>query len=46
MSHLADQNLVVWKTLGDDGFDEIQNFDCPWTMATNNESFTVNITYL
>ena len=40
------QNSGVWNTLGDDGFDKIQHFSCPWTITTNNESITVNITYL
>ena len=46
MQHPSDQNSVVWNTLGDDGFDEIQHFNCPWTITTNQESITVNITYL
>ena len=46
MPHPANQNPVVWNTLGDDGFDEIQHFNCPWTITSNNESITVNITYL
>ena len=46
MPHPAKQNSVVWNTLGDDGFDEIQHFNCPWTITTNNESITVNIIYL
>ena len=45
MPHPADHNPVVWNTLGDDGFDEIQHFNCPWTITSNNESITVNITY-
>ena len=46
MPHPANQNPVVWNTLGDGGFDEIQLFNCPWTITTNNESITVNIIYL
>ena len=46
MPHAANQNPVVWKTLGDDGLDEIQYFNCPWTITTSNESITVNIVYL
>ena len=46
MPHPINQNPVVWNTLGDDGFDEIQHFNCPWTLTTNQESITVNITYL
>ena len=42
----ANQNPVVWKTLGDDRFEKIQHFNCPWTITTPNESFTVNIIYL
>ena len=41
--HPADQNSVVWNTLGDDGFDEIQHFNCPSTIITNNESFNINV---
>ena len=43
MPHPTNQNSVVWNTLGDDGFDEIQHFNCPWTITTNNENFTVII---
>ena len=46
MPHPSDQNSVVWNTLGDDGFDEIQHFNCPWTITSNQESITVNITLL
>ena len=46
MPHPSDQNSVVWNTLGDDGFDEIPHFNCPWTITTNQESITVNIIYL
>ena len=46
MSHPTNQNSVVWNTLGDDGFDEIQHFNSPWTITTHNESITVNIIYL
>ena len=46
MSHPAHQNPVVWNILGDDGFDEIPYFNCPWTITTSNESITVNIIYL
>ena len=46
MPHQADPNPVVWTTLGDDGFDEIQHFNCPWTITSNNDSITVTITYL
>ena len=46
MPRPTNQNSVVWITLGDDGFDEIQHFNCPWTITTSNESLTVNITYL
>ena len=40
------QSSVLWNTLGDDEFDEIQHLNCPWTITTNNKSITVNITYL
>ena len=43
MPHPAHQNPVVWNTLGDDGFDEIPHFNCPWTITTSNEGITVNI---
>ena len=46
MPHPTNQNPVFWNTLGDDGVDEIQYFNCPWTITTNNESITVNIIYL
>ena len=46
MPHPTNQNSVFWNTLGDDGFDEIQHFNCPWTITTHNESITVNIIYL
>ena len=46
MPHPANQNPVVWNTLGDDGFDEIPHFNCPWTITTSNEIIAVNITYL
>ena len=46
MPHPTNQNTVVWNTLGDDGFVEIQHFNCPWTITTNNERITVNIIYL
>ena len=46
MPHPTNQNSVVRNTLGDDGFDEIQRFNCPWTNTTNNENNTVNIIYL
>ena len=46
MPHPGHQNLVFWNTLGDDGFDEIPHFNCPWTITTSNESITVNIIYL
>ena len=46
MPHPINQNSAVWNTLGDDGFDEIPHFNCPWTITTSNESITVNITYL
>ena len=46
MPHPTNQNSAVWNTLGNDGFDEIQHFNCPWTITTNNESFTVNFLYL
>ena len=42
----ASQNPVVWNTLFDDGFDEIQHFNCHWTITSNHESITVNFTYL
>ena len=42
----TNQNSVVWNTLVGDGFDEIQHFNCPWTITTHNESITVNIIYL
>ena len=43
MPHPTYQNSVVGNTLVGDGFDEIQHFNCPWTITTNNESITVNI---
>ena len=46
MPHPTSQNSGVWNTLGDDGFDEIPHFNCPWTITTSNESIAVNITYL
>ena len=46
MPHLTNQNSFVRNTLGDDGFDEIQHFNCPRTITANNKSITVNITYL
>ena len=46
MPHPTNQNSVVWNILGDDGFDEIQHFNCPWTITTSNESTTVYIIYL
>ena len=46
MPHPINQNSIVWNTLGDDRFDEIQHFNCPWTITTNYESITVNIIYL
>ena len=45
MPHPINQNLAR-NTLGDDGFDEMQHFNCPWTITTNNENITVNIIYL
>ena len=45
MPHPINQNSVVWNTLGDDRFDKIQHSNCPWTITTNNESITLNITY-
>ena len=45
MSHPANQNPTVWNIIGDDGFDKIY-LNCPWTITSNNESITVNITYL
>ena len=41
MPHPINQKLVVWKNLGDNGFDEIQHFNCHWTITTNNERITV-----
>ena len=41
----ANQNAVVWNTVGDDGFDEMQNFNCSWTITSNTETITVNINY-
>ena len=46
MPYPANQNSVVWSTLGNDRFDEIQHFNCLWTITANNESITVNIKYL
>ena len=46
MPNPTSQNSGVWNTLGDDGFDEIQHFNCPWTITTNYESVTVNNIYL
>ena len=46
MPHATNQNSIVWNTLGDDGFDEIQHFNCPRPITTNDESITVNILYL
>ena len=45
MPHPINQNLAR-NTLGDDGFDEKQHFNCPWTITKNNENITVNIIYL
>ena len=42
----ANQNPVVWNTLGDNGFDKIPHFNCPWTITTSNEIIAVNITCL
>ena len=36
----------VWNTLGDDRFDVIPHFNCPWTITTSNESIAVNIIHL
>ena len=44
MSHPTNQKSGVWNTLGDNGCDEIQHFNCPWT--TSNESVAINIIYL
>ena len=46
MPHPTNQNSVVCNILGDDGFDEIQHFNCPWTITTHIEIITVNIIYL
>ena len=46
MPRPANQNSVVQKTLSDKGYDEIQHFNCPWTISSNNDSITVNITHL
>ena len=46
MPHPANQISVVWNTLADDGFDEIQPFNCSWAITTINEIFTGNIIYL
>ena len=46
MPHPTNQNSVVWNTLGDDGFEKIKHFNCPWTITTHNEIVTVNIIYL
>ena len=46
MPHPTNQNSIVSNTLGDDGFDEIPHFNCPWTITTNNESFAIVIIYL
>ena len=46
MPHPINQKSVVWNTLGDDGFDELQDFNCPWTISTHNENIAVNITHL
>ena len=46
MPHPTYQNSGVWITLGDDRFDEIPHFNCPWTITTSNESIAVNIIYL
>ena len=46
MPHPTNQKSVVWIALGDDGFDGIPYFNCPWTITTSNESVAVNITYL
>ena len=46
MPHPTNQNSVVWNTLSDDGFDEIQHFNCPWTITTHNKIITVKILHL
>ena len=46
MPHPTNQNSVVWNTLGDDGFDEIQHLNYPWTITMNSENITVKIIYL
>ena len=46
MPHPTNQSSGVWNTLGEDGFDEIQHFNCLWTITTHNKSITVNIIYL
>ena len=46
MPHPTNQNSIVWNTLGDDGFDEIQHSNGSWTIITNNETKTVNFIYL
>ena len=46
MPHPANQNSVVWNILGDAGFDETQHINCSWTITSNKENFTVNITNL
>ena len=46
MAHPTNPNSGVWNTLGDNGFDEIPHFNCPWTITTSNESISVNIIYL
>ena len=46
MPHPINQNSVDWKTLGDDGFDEIHYLNCLWTITTKSRSITVNINYL
>ena len=38
MPHRAHHNSIVWNLLGNDGLDEIQHFNCPWTITWYNES--------
>ena len=46
MPHPTNRNSGGWNTLGDDGFDEIPHFKCPWTITTSDESIAVKVLYL
>ena len=46
MPQPAKQSPIVWNTLRDHGFDEVQHFNCTWTITSKNIIITVNVTYL